>query len=333
MSQRTSRANHPPERAATTRSRPAKRRPPSAVTPQGAVHIWHEGIVFVGTGIRNAPHRHFTASLIFGIDGPFAFRSGRSPWRTSRAIVTAPNAVQQMDTRGHRVAIMQVDPETAAYARLAPHFVEQGTFVEPKPAVAAVLCSTLRRMVAESRFNAPRFWSCALEAIGGDCPPHVRDARVTRVLDIIKREFPGALPVATLARAVRVSPSRLIHLWKEEVGVSLRRYVLWLRLRHVVACVAMGHSLTAAAYEAGFADSAHLSRTFRSMFGLPLSSLFGTSNVELFFTFPEQELSGPHAPYDRERWATAARVLGNGASSSSATRRSTNTAIVDVERD
>jgi AraC-like DNA-binding protein len=306
---------------------------PSGVTPQGAVHIWHEGIVFVGTGIRNAPHRHFTASLIFGIDGPFAFRSGRSPWRTSRAIATAPNAVQQMDTRGHRVAVMQVDPETAAYAKLAPHFVEHGAFFEPEPAVAAVLCATLERVVAKSQFDAPSFWSFALEGIGGDCRPHVRDARVTAVLDMIKREFPDAPSVATLARAVRVSPSRLIHLWKDEVGVSLRRYVLWLRLRHVVACVAMGHSLTMAAHEAGFADSAHLSRTFRSMFGLPLSSLFGTSHVELFFTFPEQELSGPHAPYDRERWATAARVLGNGAPSSSAVRRSARTAIGGAERE
>jgi AraC-like DNA-binding protein len=56
--------------------------------------------------------------------------------------------------------------------------------------------------------------------------------------------------------------------------MGLRRYVLWLRLRHVVACVAIGYT---AAHEAGFADSAHLSRTFRSMFGLPLSSLFGAT--------------------------------------------------------
>ncbi len=279
--------------------------------PKGAVHIWHEGILFLGSGIRNVPHRHFTASLIFGIDGPFGFRSGGAPWRRTRGIVTAPNVMQQMDTRGHQVAIMQVDPETEAYARLARLFAERGLVFEPDPGVVDVLGATLERMLAESPFDPARFWSFALDGVGGEWQrPHVRDARVTRVLDIIKKEFPDAPAVATLAHAVRVSPSRLIHLWKDEVGVALRRYVLWLRLRHVVACVAMGHSLTAAAHEAGFADSAHLSRTFRSMFGLALSSLFGTSNVELFFTFPEQELSGPHGPYDRERWATAAKALG-----------------------
>jgi AraC-like DNA-binding protein len=36
---------------------------------------------------------------------------------------------------------------------------------------------------------------------------------------------------------------------------------------------AAGGSLTDAAHEAGFADSAHLSRTFRRMFGVAPSSL------------------------------------------------------------
>ncbi len=307
-----SQARRSPVRAALRTRAATRRRSVARVAPHGAVHIWHEGILFLGGGIRNIPHRHFTASLIFGVDGPFAFHSGRKPWRTVPAIVTAPNVVQQMDTRGHEVAIMQVDPETEAYARLARRFAEQGGVFEPDPAVVDELGTTLRRMRAEPQFDAIAFWALVLERIGGERqPPHVLDPRVTHVLDVIKREFPAAPPVATLAKAVRVSPGRLIHLWKDEVGVPLRRYVLWLRLRHVVACVAVGQSLTAAAYEAGFADSAHLSRTFRSMFGLALSSLFGTSKVELFFRFPEQELSGPHGPYDRERWESAAKALGH----------------------
>jgi len=283
-----------------------------ATVPHGAVHIWHEGILFVGGGIRNAPHRHFTASLIIGIDGPFAFRGGRSPWRTTQAIVAAPNQIQQMDCRGHQVVVLQVDPETHAYGRLAGLFAERAAVFEPAPAIAAALASAARAMMQDGAFDALRFWALAIDTIGGEWRrPHVVDGRVTEVLDLIKRGFPAAPTVPQLAAAVRVSPSRLLHLWKDELGVGLRRYMLWLRLRHVIACVAIGHSLTAAAHEGGFADSAHLSRTFRSMFGLPLSSLFGgTAKVRLVFTFPEQQdLSGPHAPYDRERWATAARVF------------------------
>jgi AraC-like DNA-binding protein len=40
-----------------------------------------------------------------------------------------------------------------------------------------------------------------------------------------------------------------------------------------VEIYAAGASLTEAAHEAGFADSAHFSRTFRRTFGLPAASL------------------------------------------------------------
>ena len=44
-------------------------------------------------------------------------------------------------------------------------------------------------------------------------------------------------------------------------------------LGDAVERMADGASLTEAAHEAGFADSAHFSRTFRRMFGLAPSSL------------------------------------------------------------
>jgi AraC family transcriptional regulator len=44
--------------------------------------------------------------------------------------------------------------------------------------------------------------------------------------------------------------------------------------------------LTTAAHEAGFADSAHLSRTFRDTFGLAPSRIFKRSQfIQVFFCF------------------------------------------------
>jgi AraC-like DNA-binding protein len=40
-----------------------------------------------------------------------------------------------------------------------------------------------------------------------------------------------------------------------------------------VEAFAAGESLTTAAYRAGFADSAHLSRTFRRMYGMSAATL------------------------------------------------------------
>jgi AraC-like DNA-binding protein len=83
----------------------------------------------------------------------------------------------------------------------------------------------------------------------------------------------GAVRGTEVAAAVGVSVSRLTHLFTEQVGIPLRRYVLWLRLRMAITEVLAGADLTDAAHSAGFADSAHLTRTCRHMFGLPPSVL------------------------------------------------------------
>jgi AraC-like DNA-binding protein len=55
--------------------------------------------------------------------------------------------------------------------------------------------------------------------------------------------------------------------------MPLRTYLLWRRLLHVWTLTMQGETLSRAAHSAGFADSAHLTRTARTMFGLPPSAL------------------------------------------------------------
>ena len=76
-----------------------------------------------------------------------------------------------------------------------------------------------------------------------------------------------------VARLVHLSPSRFRHLFVAETGMPMRTYVLWRRLLRVWSLLMRGATLTSAARAADFADSAHLSRTARAMFGLPPSVL------------------------------------------------------------
>jgi AraC family transcriptional regulator len=76
-----------------------------------------------------------------------------------------------------------------------------------------------------------------------------------------------------LADEVALSPSRLGTLFRRDTGIPVRRYQLWLRLIDAIEAHSDGTTLTEAAHYAGFSDSAHLSRTFRRMFGMPPSKL------------------------------------------------------------
>jgi AraC-like DNA-binding protein len=104
------------------------------------------------------------------------------------------------------------------------------------------------------------------------------DPRIKAAMDLLKGEYLSRkVVVAHLARHACLSESRLRHLFTEQIGIPLRRYVLWLRLMTAVQFAVQGESLTQAAHSAGFSDSAHLCRTFRRMYGVTLSGLVKNS--------------------------------------------------------
>jgi AraC-like DNA-binding protein len=286
------------------RGRPLR---PGACDPCGTLYFWHEGILFVGSDVSNRPHRHFTASLAYALSGSFRARFNGSPWRPLRGVLVAPNVEQQMDAAGCRLVVLQIDPETSAYAPVNGVLARRGPVCELPSDLVGRLRAGTQAALRRSDFRAAELWDFVLEQVkqgnGYAREPLRIDARVARVLDLLKRDLCRRAGVTSLAAAVRLSPSRLVHLFNEQMGVSLRRYVLWLRLRRVAFSLAIGRTLTDASHEAGFADSAHLCRTFQSMFGLSLSSLFRSPGVQFVAISPEGPLSGPHGPYDGEAWA------------------------------
>lgn len=106
--------------------------------------------------------------------------------------------------------------------------------------------------------------------------PPLADARSDRVKLALEAllecdQWDGAL--AWLAAKTALSPSCCRHRVRALVGMPLRSYVRWLRLRRALALATDGVSLTRAALEAGFADAPHLTRTMQRHFGVAPSAV------------------------------------------------------------
>ncbi|MFJ9939985.1 helix-turn-helix transcriptional regulator [Streptomyces erythrochromogenes] len=87
----------------------------------------------------------------------------------------------------------------------------------------------------------------------------------------------GPVRITELAARTGVSAGRLGHLFGEQLGLPFPAWVRWARLRAAMDAARGGANLTEAAHAAGFADGAHLTRTFRAMFGItPSRALGGT---------------------------------------------------------
>ena len=101
------------------------------------------------------------------------------------------------------------------------------------------------------------------------CPRQpLGDSRLERALAELDELISGTVAARQLAQAAHLSLSQLERLFGEHLGLPIRRLVLWRRLRLALAQVLAGSSLTVAAHNAGFADSAHFSRTMKKLFGV-----------------------------------------------------------------
>ncbi|MBL4799926.1 MAG: AraC family transcriptional regulator [Oleispira sp.] len=105
---------------------------------------------------------------------------------------------------------------------------------------------------------------------------HGLDSRIQHLKNTLDRCFideclkPEHWKAQDIAKQLNLSESRFLHLFKQEMHITWRAYLLWRRLLCAVTILMKGRSATEAAHVAGFSDSAHLSRTFKKMFGLSI---------------------------------------------------------------
>ncbi len=215
------------------------------------------------------------------------------------------HAIQLTASRDGQVALTDassgIDAKCVAVASDAKHRLEgQGLllfiFVEPESLAGRALSAALFGLSRLAAINSRAFLDTLITleeafddgmsvedmlAIGRRAvgslvsvkDPPLPDQRVLRVIEHIRIAEDQNLAEVAEAAEVYLSPSRLRHLFAEQTGLPFRTYVLWLKLMRAMEIYAAGQSLTAAAHEAGFADSPHFSRTFRRTFGLPATAL------------------------------------------------------------
>jgi AraC-like DNA-binding protein len=71
-----------------------------------------------------------------------------------------------------------------------------------------------------------------------------------------------------LAARLQMERTAALRLFKAVTGQTFRRFKQWSGLQHAARQIASGELVRTAAMDAGFADTAHLTRTFRLSFGL-----------------------------------------------------------------
>ena len=83
-----------------------------------------------------------------------------------------------------------------------------------------------------------------------------------------------------LARRLGLERTRALRLFKHSTGMTFRQFKRWTGLQHAARLIVAGARVRTAAMDAGFADTAHLTRTFKQCFGLtPSQAIAGLPTI------------------------------------------------------
>lgn len=219
--------------------------------------------VYVGPVEPGRLHRHQAAQLTWTTQGVVSLEGAWGVLETPGHFLPAGVPHQLVTT--HPVRIVFLDPTMPGRSPSAW-----------LPPTAAAL-TAVQTDLLEHGLDRWLRGEAAMAAPSAD--ERTDDLRWTAVLRWLEQALDRPVRVHEAADAVGLSASRFMHWFSEASGLSFRAYVRWLRLQHAVRTLAGGSSLTEAAHLAGFADSAHLTRTFVATFGVRPASLRGTHIV------------------------------------------------------
>lgn len=99
----------------------------------------------------------------------------------------------------------------------------------------------------------------------------ILDERITALLEILQNCDCYDHTIENFAKSVCLSSSRLSHLFREQIGVPLKSYILFHQLEKAFTALLNGANITDAAMLAGFDSPSHFAATVKKWMGMPVS--------------------------------------------------------------
>ena len=230
-----------------------------------ACQVFAQGrrLCYIGRMDAVAAHEHATTAWLFGLDGPFRIAMANGSNAVCRSAIVPAGLLHRLAVGYGRLGVVYLDPMAdqpcATGKRSTPRL--------PHPGEAGFL-DVLGRL-ASGQAREEEFWQLLDYSLK---KRRAIDGRLLHVLGQIEARVDFNLPLAELADGIQLSPSRLVHLMHQELGVSLRRYRLMERMRRSVLAIHGGRNLTETALDLGFSTPSHFSTSFRNMFGVTPSA-------------------------------------------------------------
>jgi AraC-like DNA-binding protein len=230
-------------------------------------------------------HEEFTVGVFETGNGSLGYR--RASWRAYDGTVLAvpPDEVHTAEPlRGQGWTYRAMYPSTTLMSAALGHasppaipaFFRQPIYDDPPLARTLALLHSLLIDSGEQTFDVEAMLVLALQTLvarhGVARPPERCDTPVSRIVatarEYLHANYGKSIKLATLASLCATSPFHLVRSFTDVVGMPPHAYLTQIRANRARAMLLRGAGLSGVAYQCGFCDQSHLTRTFKRLFGV-----------------------------------------------------------------
>lgn len=249
---------------------------------RASLSIWRDRFIFTSPTFVGEKSCRPATVVVLGTKGNIELATAEHR-HVGRAFLVAPNVARTLTSHASGLYSLNIDPINP-YSRALCELIGITGILNLDDRLNAVALSAASDSVesdqgcAEVRRHSELFFNALFPEVVGAQP---LDVRIEMVSSWLWTHVPGSVDLSFLARLCGLSASRLAHLFTEQVGISIRQYLLWVKMRIAAELFIRKRPISEVAHEIGFADSSHLSRTFTRYFALTPSYLANDSLVRL----------------------------------------------------
>ncbi|REB11495.1 AraC family transcriptional regulator [Sporosarcina sp. BI001-red] len=228
-------------------------------------------ISFITDKVKATKHSHYYIQITIGLNRVFNVEI-EGVKTTVRGLIIDSNVPHELDGNDLWQYYMLINPESNFGLEVKRRFLGDSNTYELDYKLIKNIMNLLINIECSDTYHV--FIKQTMRVL--DIPYkdyYTLDNRCENVINHIKQTALNQLTVPSLSHQVFLSESRLSHLFKEEVGISISSYLIHEKIRKAFHLIFEGDTLTNAAIEAGFSSSSHFSRCVREKLGMSPSMI------------------------------------------------------------
>ncbi len=213
--------------------------------------------VFSQGNYETAKHSHYAIEIVCCTEGAFSITTNLSEYTNIESVIIPSNLPHTFCCINATCNLLFLDP----LSDMGMYFLQRYDLASQKNII--VNPPGLNQFYTKRKFDIPLI----LNSAETNRIRHI-DFRISKCIQAINSHTDHKLTLSQLSKASFLSESRLAHLFKKQLGISVHQCILWKKILLAVLKSREGYSLTECAHYVGFSDSSHFNKVFYKMFGV-----------------------------------------------------------------